>query len=927
MKKFLSVLFILLFASACFAATSVSQFGITWYFKGNYTTGQFANGDYYVVANTNYGTDPNVIIIRIDPNSVTGYDTNRPNRICNGSEINPIPGNPSPGNKQGYDSGGYDLNSRIAEHYVSTRNVARPAGNPLTTANFLTVEPNESLVSTISRLDFSCTSHRPNFGEPALYTSAVLTVLPTAPASGSFRPPFCGTDKTIKWNKSDLDYGKLADITPVSGMPTLHKDTLTWTHGCTKYAETIERMFERPWAPGLHISECVAEQFYFPLTNCANYGRDLHSNVGLAALALNTDLTDAQKETLLVRFVQLGIDCYGAMISNANTANNDQIWMEDGGHGMGRFFPIIFAGTVLGDEDLLAVADDTYVVNGYGTQYGEGYHFSELNRYFRVEETSTDVYNWGVGGYGSGDVDLPEYGIRHGRNLWKDGAPTDDSKTWNCCYRNSNGGSMASTALASYMMGIEGCWKHEPYFAYADRYQNDGTLDRFYEDVNDWMKNMWDTYRDDYTYGSDCATVSNPPSKATNPSPTNSATSVSITATLSWSNGGGATSYDVYFGTASPGASQGNQAGTTFNLGTLNYNTTYYWRIDAKNDDGTTTGDVWSFTTEREYVGWWKLDDGTGTDAIDASGNGNDGTLVNSPSWITYARDGNAINCTDANDAVEVGVTYLDKSKGTIALWVNPTSNTSPGDDRFIFGHVASGWGNRIQLYEYQDTNSLYLGLGDTHEKAVNIYNLPLNVWTHIALTWDGTNYVVYVNGDNKASGSYSGLTTLATYADIGNTGKSDERGEGFIGKIDDVRIYPRKLSQTDISTLLSTYDCYLGAYKSDWVELGKPDCWCGTHTAGMTTDPVATWPYQCQGDADNKTQVVGVNYRVYTNDYNILNSNWKRKASDPNLNPCADFDHKSQVFGQNYRVYTDDYNILLSNWQKKDSDLTTCED
>ncbi|MBN1392717.1 MAG: hypothetical protein JW947_07935, partial [Sedimentisphaerales bacterium] len=60
------------------------------------------------------------------------------------------------------------------------------------------------------------------------------------------------------------------------------------------------------------------------------------------------------------------------------------------------------------------------------------------------------------------------------------------------------------------------------------------------------------------------------------------------------------TSHDVYFGTDSTpdsGEFQGNQPGTTFDTGTMSYNTTYYWRIDEKNAGGTTTGDVWGFTT------------------------------------------------------------------------------------------------------------------------------------------------------------------------------------------------------------------------------------------------------------------------------------------------------------------------------------------
>ena len=93
------------------------------------------------------------------------------------------------------------------------------------------------------------------------------------------------------------------------------------------------------------------------------------------------------------------------------------------------------------------------------------------------------------------------------------------------------------------------------------------------------------------------------PEKVSNPIPAHEATAVSRRPTLEWNAAPRATSYVVYLGTDSTfgrDERQGDeQTGTTFEPDTtLQYATTYYWRVDSKNDDGTTTGDLWSFTTE-----------------------------------------------------------------------------------------------------------------------------------------------------------------------------------------------------------------------------------------------------------------------------------------------------------------------------------------
>ena len=87
-----------------------------------------------------------------------------------------------------------------------------------------------------------------------------------------------------------------------------------------------------------------------------------------------------------------------------------------------------------------------------------------------------------------------------------------------------------------------------------------------------------------------------------NPDPKDGATEVDINKTVSWTGGGspGTTiTYDVYFGTTTPPSLVvHNQSATTYNPGTMDYTTTYYWQIVARDQDGNTAqGPIWHFTT------------------------------------------------------------------------------------------------------------------------------------------------------------------------------------------------------------------------------------------------------------------------------------------------------------------------------------------
>jgi hypothetical protein len=92
------------------------------------------------------------------------------------------------------------------------------------------------------------------------------------------------------------------------------------------------------------------------------------------------------------------------------------------------------------------------------------------------------------------------------------------------------------------------------------------------------------------------------PVQARAPEPAAAATGVATDASLTWRPGREAASHTVYFGTDQQAVTDGTVAGKSvtedsFNPGTLNFGTTYYWRVDEVNAV-TYPGDIWSFTTQ-----------------------------------------------------------------------------------------------------------------------------------------------------------------------------------------------------------------------------------------------------------------------------------------------------------------------------------------
>ncbi len=108
-----------------------------------------------------------------------------------------------------------------------------------------------------------------------------------------------------------------------------------------------------------------------------------------------------------------------------------------------------------------------------------------------------------------------------------------------------------------------------------------------------------------YSVGIEVLFDNQPPYTPTNPNPTNGSTNVDVDANLSWNcsdpNGDNLT-YNIYFeanDTTPDILVSNNQSGTTYDPGTMNSNTQYFWQIVAWDNHGASTaGPIWSFTTE-----------------------------------------------------------------------------------------------------------------------------------------------------------------------------------------------------------------------------------------------------------------------------------------------------------------------------------------
>ncbi len=389
---------------------SISNYGITWKFDRKARVGRFVNGDYYVIGP--------VRVIKITP---------EPANDRNGSVLNLPPYN----NRSGFDS-------RIMkkERYAPRLRIQPP----------FRMKPGDMLVSTISVetvgkqrriLKTNEATHSPVAG------AAILTCLDKPLPKDAFRPTYCKKRPGLL----SLVFGAEPQPLKIYLTRNLRRDLLPGlprvidTPGIEEWAKG----FQQPWLDVCYLNLDA------PVSYMPDYGREIARAVGVASLLLMLDFLPEQKESLLINFVQYGIDLWG-MIEAGHPG-----WTARGGHGNGRKWPVVFAGILLEDKDMQ---------NPY--------------RKYPNVMFSEDMQTI----YGNGWTGATALYAGHEGNkwwaAWGERAPYEhlSPKDWpgklgeayrRCC--TSLG--WVGIALATHIMHAERIWNHDAFFDYVDRWMTE----------------------------------------------------------------------------------------------------------------------------------------------------------------------------------------------------------------------------------------------------------------------------------------------------------------------------------------------------------------------------------------------------------------------------------------------------------------------
>ncbi len=312
-------------------------------------------------------------------------------------------------------------------------------------------------------------------------------------------------------------------------------------------------------------------------------------------------------------------------------------------------------------------------------------------------------------------------------------------------------------------------------------------------------------------------------------------------------------------------------------------------------------------------VGYWPLDEGSGTTTADVWSGTHNGIVENGATWVT-GKIGSALDFTGGAGGGDVSITQhadlMPVDAFSVQAWASWDSHTTTwagivsnsfdtGDDES--GYILFGWnydsawfGQRTNATEYTEINGGTVGTG---------------IWRHLVATYDGSFMRIYVDGSETGSTAKSGPVDYVTEPEELSIGRfhDDNEDVSFDGQIDEVALWNRALTPAEVVELYNggtgtpldlvhtaPHDPDPGDGE-DMVELGQilsweaPDAYVpqyydllfGTSEGGMVKQldqvDVLTW--------DPDTRIGADGNDLYTNNI-VPTYYWQVAAYEPNDTP-----------------------------------------
>jgi hypothetical protein len=273
-------------------------------------------------------------------------------------------------------------------------------------------------------------------------------------------------------------------------------------------------------------------------------------------------------------------------------------------------------------------------------------------------------------------------------------------------------------------------------------------------------------------------------------------------------------------------------------------------------------------------VGYWKLDEGFGTVANDASGRANAGTLTNMASpatpisgWQTEDQcvAGKCLAFDGSDDFIDMGnsgnINVASGNQYTLSAWI---FRTTSGVAQYILDKQQTGFKG---YYVYANTSDFCAGVPNGlgwNESCSSGANLALDKWTHISVTYDGSSQKFYKNGVLLNSVSKT-LTLLSSTSNL-NIGRYNGGANYFAGKIDEPKIFPYARTKAQIQADYNSGLAGISANEGTTASFGdSSDKWMSDGLVGYWKMDESSWNgttgevKDASGSNNNGTAVGGV--------------------------------------------------------------------